>query len=236
MRVIVRKERPHPGAQLRFTDIDGHRFTAFATDAPARAARRPGAAPPPPGPLRGPDPRRQGHRAAQPAPARLRPEPDLVRARRAGLRTPRLDADARPRRPRPRAGNPNGCGCGCSPPPAGWSAAAAGCGCTSPRPGPGPASSPPRSPACRPSPPADQPEPAPATRKGHPRARGTPPTRRDSRADQPHPAAENSRQPTALRPPSQDHVRVGGWRGGVVLAVGPAATCSAGFPSGRFTS
>jgi hypothetical protein len=29
--VIVRKERPHPGAQLRFTDIGGHRFTAFAT-------------------------------------------------------------------------------------------------------------------------------------------------------------------------------------------------------------
>jgi hypothetical protein len=33
MRVIVRRERPHPGAQLRFTDIKGHRFTAFATDA-----------------------------------------------------------------------------------------------------------------------------------------------------------------------------------------------------------
>jgi len=33
MRVIVRKERPHPGAQLRFTDIGGHRFTCFATDA-----------------------------------------------------------------------------------------------------------------------------------------------------------------------------------------------------------
>ena len=32
MRVIVRKERPHPGAQLRFTDIDGHRVTCFATD------------------------------------------------------------------------------------------------------------------------------------------------------------------------------------------------------------
>jgi hypothetical protein len=27
----VRKERPHPGAQLRFTDLGGHRFTAFAT-------------------------------------------------------------------------------------------------------------------------------------------------------------------------------------------------------------
>jgi hypothetical protein len=33
MRVIVRKERPHPGAQLRFTDLDGHRFTCFATGA-----------------------------------------------------------------------------------------------------------------------------------------------------------------------------------------------------------
>jgi Transposase DDE domain group 1 len=32
MRVIVRKERPHPGAQLRFTDLGGHRFTCFATD------------------------------------------------------------------------------------------------------------------------------------------------------------------------------------------------------------
>jgi Transposase DDE domain group 1 len=31
MRVIVRKERPHPGAQLRFTDIGGHRFTCLAT-------------------------------------------------------------------------------------------------------------------------------------------------------------------------------------------------------------
>ena len=33
MRVIVRKERPHPGARLRFTDPGGHRFTCFATDA-----------------------------------------------------------------------------------------------------------------------------------------------------------------------------------------------------------
>jgi len=32
MRVIVRKERPHPGAQLRITDIDGMRITAFATN------------------------------------------------------------------------------------------------------------------------------------------------------------------------------------------------------------
>lgn len=32
MRVIIRKERPHPGAQLRITDIDGNRITAFATN------------------------------------------------------------------------------------------------------------------------------------------------------------------------------------------------------------
>jgi hypothetical protein len=31
MRVIARKERPHPGAQLRLTDIDGNRVTCFAT-------------------------------------------------------------------------------------------------------------------------------------------------------------------------------------------------------------
>jgi hypothetical protein len=31
MRVIVGKERPHPGAQLPITDADGHRITAFAT-------------------------------------------------------------------------------------------------------------------------------------------------------------------------------------------------------------
>jgi hypothetical protein len=34
MRVIAGKERPHPGAQLRITDVDGHRVTAFATNTP----------------------------------------------------------------------------------------------------------------------------------------------------------------------------------------------------------
>jgi hypothetical protein len=31
MRVIARKERPHPGTPLRFTNVDGHRFTCFVT-------------------------------------------------------------------------------------------------------------------------------------------------------------------------------------------------------------
>ena len=36
-RVIVRRERPHPGAQLSFTDHDGHRFLATLTDLPGDA-------------------------------------------------------------------------------------------------------------------------------------------------------------------------------------------------------
>ena len=33
-RLICRRERPHPGAQLTFTDVDGHRFQCFITDQP----------------------------------------------------------------------------------------------------------------------------------------------------------------------------------------------------------
>jgi 8-oxo-dGTP pyrophosphatase MutT (NUDIX family) len=35
-RLILRKERPHPGAQLTFTDVDGMRVTAVLTDTEAR--------------------------------------------------------------------------------------------------------------------------------------------------------------------------------------------------------
>ena len=37
-RVLVRRERAHPGAQLSFTDIDGHRFQAILTDQPGEIA------------------------------------------------------------------------------------------------------------------------------------------------------------------------------------------------------
>ncbi|ALO91258.1 Putative transposase [Streptomyces hygroscopicus subsp. limoneus] len=36
MRLIIRKERPHPGAQLRLTDADGMRLTCFATNTTGR--------------------------------------------------------------------------------------------------------------------------------------------------------------------------------------------------------
>ncbi len=33
-RMIARREEPHPGAQLTFTDVDGHRYQVFVTDHP----------------------------------------------------------------------------------------------------------------------------------------------------------------------------------------------------------
>ena len=38
-RLILRKERPHPGAQLTFTDVEGMRITAFLTDTPLESSR-----------------------------------------------------------------------------------------------------------------------------------------------------------------------------------------------------
>ena len=35
MRMIVRREDPHPGAQLTLTDVDGHRYQVCVTDDPA---------------------------------------------------------------------------------------------------------------------------------------------------------------------------------------------------------
>jgi hypothetical protein len=33
-RLILRRERPHPGAQLRITDVDGHRIVGVLTNTP----------------------------------------------------------------------------------------------------------------------------------------------------------------------------------------------------------
>ncbi len=105
MRVIIRKERPHPGAQLRTTDIDGNRITAFRDQHRARRTWRPAFRPrapaPPPSPLRRPHPPSQRHRPGQPPAAHPRPELHLVRHRRARRRTRRLDPAARPAPARP---------------------------------------------------------------------------------------------------------------------------------------
>jgi hypothetical protein len=85
MRVIVRKERPHP---RRAAAVHRHRrapLHLLRHQHHRRPARGPGTAAPAAGPVRGPDPQCQGHRAAEPAAARLRAEPDLVRDRGAGV-------------------------------------------------------------------------------------------------------------------------------------------------------
>jgi len=200
MRVIVRKERPHPGAQLRFTDLDGHRFTAFATDA------------------------KRGQLADLELRHRRRARcEDCIRcAKDTGLRnlpsraSPRTSSGARsspspascwpgpscsPSRELPAAGNRNGSACACSASPGASPAAAAACACGSRNDGPGPGSSPPPSPACRPSHPADQQQPPLRPRKDNTKARGTPPTRRDSRAPSRarQPEINPSRTPQASR-------------------------------------
>ena len=153
MRVIVRKERLYPGAQLRPTDIDGHRFTAFATDTPRgqlanlelRHRRR----------ARCEDrTQRQRNRAAQPDHCTDSAKPALVRAAGHGQRTTGLDVDALFGGPRPRLGNQAAAAVRRG---RAWRAAAAACGCAWLPPSPGHPNSPPPSPACMPSPPADQP-------------------------------------------------------------------------------
>ncbi len=77
-RLIVRCERPHPGAQFTIFDEHGYRHTCFLTDQDAKNIAALGAGSPRPGPGRGQHPRRQGHRHAQPPPPRLLPQPDLA--------------------------------------------------------------------------------------------------------------------------------------------------------------
>jgi hypothetical protein len=57
MRVLVRRERAHPGAQLSFSDIHGYRFQTFATNTTA-GHRRPGGPAPRACPSGRPDPLR----------------------------------------------------------------------------------------------------------------------------------------------------------------------------------
>jgi hypothetical protein len=90
-RIIARREFPHPGAQLRLTDVEGRRIQLFATNSvgstlPELELRHRMRAR-----ARGPHPRPEGHRAAQPAAARLRRQPDLDRDRAARRRAACLD-------------------------------------------------------------------------------------------------------------------------------------------------
>lgn len=103
MRLIVRKERPHPGAPLRFTDAYGMRLTCFATNTTTmpiaelelRHRRRA---------------RAENHVRASRAtclrnlPLHHSTEPALAGDRADRTEPAGLDADARPDRPRPNLG------------------------------------------------------------------------------------------------------------------------------------
>jgi hypothetical protein len=93
-RAICRRKRPHPGAQLSFSDAGGQRFQVLLTNQKgSRLARleqvhRQRAAIEDWGPLC------QGLRTAQPALPRLRHERGLARARAHRRRPALLDAEA----------------------------------------------------------------------------------------------------------------------------------------------
>jgi hypothetical protein len=122
MRVIVRKERPHPGAQLRFEDVEGMRITAFANNTPrgqlsdlelrhrrrARCEDRIGSPRTPALPTRPWPPSRRTRSGAPSWPWPLRSPP--------GCRCSLSPAPTQARRPTPRAGgSPTGCATGSSP-------------------------------------------------------------------------------------------------------------------------
>jgi hypothetical protein len=98
-RVIVRRERPHPGAQLDLMETrDGWRYTCFAHRHPRRTARLPRRPPPRPRPRRGPDPHRQRHRTRSLPVPHLRDQPGLVGGGDARGRPARLDPTPAPAR------------------------------------------------------------------------------------------------------------------------------------------
>lgn len=167
MRLIIRKERPHLGAQLRITDADGMRITCLATNTPDRPIAE----------------LELRHRQ------RARAEDRIRAARATGLRNLPLHRTAQnkvwleivqialdllawmpgsPSPARPGSGNPAACDSACSPRPPSSSPPADARSSASPSIGPGPARS--RAPSndsrsCQT--PADQQRP-PSQRQHHP--------------------------------------------------------------------
>lgn len=142
-RLILRKERPRPGAQLRFTDTDGLRITGFLTNTAV-------------GQLPDLELRHRRHaraedriRAAKDNGLRNLPFHNAPKtrsgwksARWRPISSPGPNASLAPAGPK--SPGPNDFACVCSPSPAGSSPPLAGASSKSPKPGPGPTPSPPR--------------------------------------------------------------------------------------------
>ena len=179
-RAICRREDAHPGAQLRFSDHDGHRFQVFLTD------------------QADPDITRLELRPRQHA----RVEDRIRAAKATGLGN--LPFDLLPQRRLAGAGpgRPRHCATGCctSPPASSAMPAARSCGCSAP--GHGPLLWRARSLGCRPCRCAANP---PSNADGLPPDRGhaTLPTSRLRHPPSPHASASSPRTPfrTPPRPP-----------------------------------
>jgi hypothetical protein len=104
MRLIGRKERPHPRSPVALHRRRRHAPDLLRHQHQEHSDRRAGAAAPPVGPRRGPYPRCPRHRPAQPPAPRRSAEPDLAGERPDSPRPAGLDADARPHRPGPPVG------------------------------------------------------------------------------------------------------------------------------------
>ena len=211
-RAICRREDAHPGAQLRFSDLDGHRFQVFLTDQP--------------------DPDLAGLELRHRQRARVE---DRIRAAKAtSLQNLPFDLWRRnsvwlelvlvaktccagPRRccwmAPSRSPSPRPCATGCSMSPPAWSATPAARSFTCNAPGPGPSTSPGRSPGCVPCRCAAEP-PTQRRRLAHPPrvmppcppSRPPPPTAGTATPAPPRPATQPSRTPLAP-PDSRPHDR-----------------------------
>jgi Transposase DDE domain group 1 len=100
MRILIRRENPHPGAQLSlFEQHEGKRYQVTATNNPPRADPVPRSPPPHPGKGRGQDPLREKHRPEAFAITglhgqyRLVPATSIARDLLAWLRLLALDGD-----------------------------------------------------------------------------------------------------------------------------------------------
>ena len=97
-RMIARRELPHPGAQLRFTDVEGYRYQVFVTDLADSDICYLEALLPRSRTCRVRHPRRQRHRAGQPAQPQFRHQHRLAHRHADRVRPLGLDEGALPRR------------------------------------------------------------------------------------------------------------------------------------------
>ena len=221
-RLIVRRERPHPGAQLSFTDHDGYRFQAILTDQTDQDIAV----------------LECRHRQHAHVEDRIRDDKDTGLAKfpfkefalnevwleivHARARPDRLDPGARcstASSPRP---SPSGCATGCCTSPAGSRSPAAAPSSTSRTPGPGPAELARRVPETQSAPsrpPADNSPPPTHTTKQTPRppatitaarkpantATATPRNHRKRRPQAPHDSPPTSDHRARARPTSHIH-------------------------------